>query len=238
VWGYFFGRGIVDPVDDFRSTNPPTHPALLEALARDFQDHGYDLKHLIRLIVQSRTYQLSGEANATNRDDTINYSRSRPRALEAVVLLDAVTQVTGVPEPFALDKFVGGGQTPPGTRAIHLVPDISPSQFLEVYGRPNRQTLPEQDGEPAVAQSLHRLVGSTYVEKIPKEGGRVDRMVKRGATDQQAIEELYLAALGRFPTPRECGELGNLLGQQAPRREGLAALAWALVCSREFAFNH
>jgi hypothetical protein len=238
VWGYFFGRGIVDPVDDFRSTNPPTHPALLAALARDFQEHGYDLKHLVRLIVQSRTYQLSGTANATNRDDAINYARSRPRALEAVVLLDAVSRVTGVPEAFAFDKFVGGGATPPGTRAIQLVPDITPSQFLEVYGRPNRQTLPERDDAPALGQALHMLVGATYSEKITKEGGRVDRLLKRGASDREAVEELYLAALGRLPTARERNELAALLRRQPSRRDGLAALTWALLCSREFAYNH
>ena len=101
IWGYFFARGIVDPVDDFRSTNPPTHPELLAALAEDFREHGYDLRHLMKTIVSSRTYQLSHRPNATNREDVTNYSRSLARGLDAEVLLDAVADVTGIPETFS-----------------------------------------------------------------------------------------------------------------------------------------
>src|SRR5205823_5404569 len=100
VWSFFFGRGIVEPVDDFRSTNPPTHPELLQALAKDFRDHGYNLKYLIRTIAQSRTYQLSSSTNETNTDDAVNYSHALARPLEAAVLLDAITSVTGSPEKF------------------------------------------------------------------------------------------------------------------------------------------
>src|SRR4029077_19623983 len=114
MWGYFFGRGIVDPVDDFRSSNPPIHPELLDALARYFRQQKYDLKALIRTIVQSRTYQLSGETNPTNRKDEVNYARARPRRLDAVVLLDAISRVTGVDEKFVWHAFVGGGPTAPG----------------------------------------------------------------------------------------------------------------------------
>src|SRR5205807_854510 len=146
-WGYFFGRGIVDPVDDFRSTNPPTHPELLDELARHFKKQKYDLKALLRTIVQSRTYQLSAEANATNRADAVNYSRARPRALEGVVLLDAISRVTGTEEQFVWHAFVGGGSARPGTRAIDLVPEIAPCRFLDVYGRPNRQALPERTNQ-------------------------------------------------------------------------------------------
>ena len=238
MWGYFFGRGIVDPVDDFRSTNPPTHPELLEALAQRFKQQKYDLKALIRTIVQSRTYQLSGDTNPTNRQDEINYSRSRPRPLEAVVLLDAISRVTGVDEKFAWDKFVGGGATPPGTRSIDLVPEIAPCRFLDVYGRPNRQTLPERSTAANLGQALHMLVGSTYNEKISHKGGMVDRLLQSGASNQQAIEDLYLAALCRLPTERERTELEKLIRRQPTRREGLEALTWALVSSREFAYNH
>src|SRR5207244_1247009 len=100
MWGYFFGTGIVEPVDDFRTTNPPTNPELLAALAKDFRDTGYDLKRLMRTIVQSRTYQLSAAPNGSNKDDRINYSHAQPKALEAAVLLDAISTVTGVPEDF------------------------------------------------------------------------------------------------------------------------------------------
>src|SRR5262249_55233797 len=130
IWGYFFGRGIVDPVDDFRSTNPPTHPELLAELAGYFKQQRYDLTALLRTIVRSRTYQPSAQANATNRADEVNYSRARPRALDAVVLLDAISRVTGVEEEFAWHAFVGGGPARLGTRAIDLVPEIAPCRFL------------------------------------------------------------------------------------------------------------
>src|SRR5262245_2159402 len=238
MWGYFFGRGIVDPVDDFRSTNPPTHPELLEALAQRFKQQKYDLKDLVRTIVQSRTYQLSGDINSTNRDDEVNYSRSRPRSLDAVVLLDAMSRVTGVDEKFVWDKFEGGGATPPGTRALDLIPEIAPSRFLDVYGRPNRQTLPEKSNQPNLGQALHMLVGSTYLDKLSQKGGRVDRLLASGASNPEAIEELYLAALCRLPAEREQIELDNLIRRQPTRKEALEALTWALVCSREFCYNH
>jgi hypothetical protein len=238
MWGYFFSRGIVDPVDDFRSTNPPTHPELLDELARHFQQHKYDLKALMRTIVQSRTYQLSGEANPTNRADEVNYSRARPRALDAVVLLDAISRVTGVEEPFVWHAFVGGGPARPGTRAIDLVPEIAPCRFLDAYGRSNRQALPERSNLPNLAQALHMLAGPTYTEKVARKGGRVDRLLEGKASNRQAIEELYLAALCRLPTERERGELDGLIRRQPTRREALEALVWALISSREFAYNH
>jgi hypothetical protein len=238
IWGYFFGRGIVDPVDDFRSTNPPTHPELLEALAERFKQHKYDLKDLMRVIVQSRAYQLSGDINRTNRDDEINYSRFRPRSLDAVVLLDAMSRVTGVDEKFQWDKFVGGGATPPGTRSIDLVPEIAPCRFLDVYGRPNRQALPEKSTQPNLGQALHMLAGGTYTEKISQKGGRVERLLTSGASNQQAIEEVYLAALCRLPGARERTELDDLIRRQPTRKEALEALMWALISSREFAYNH
>ena len=156
MWGYFFGRGIVDQVDDFKASNPPTHPELLEALAADFRENGHDLKHLIRLIVQSRTYQLSSRPNATNRDDRINYSHFIPKPLEAEVLLDAVSQVAGVPEVFHAKPESPEGQPPPGTRAIQLKSPVRYfSQFLDLYGRTMRYALPEQDAGPSISQALH-----------------------------------------------------------------------------------
>jgi hypothetical protein len=239
MWAYFFGRGIVDPVDDFRSTNPPTHPELLDELARYFKEQKYDLKALMRTIVRSRTYQLCGETNATNRADEVNYSHARPRALEAVVLLDAISRVTGVEEKFTWHSFVGGGTLRPGTRAVDLVPEIVPCRFLEANGRPNRQALPPQkSNEPNLAQALHALAGPTYTEKIGRKGGRVDRLIESGASNEKAVEELYLAALGRLPTERERTDLDALIRKQPTRRQALEALTWALLNSREFAYNH
>ena len=239
MWSYFFGRGLVDPVDDFRSTNPPTHPELLDDLARYFKEQKYDLRALMRTIVRSRTYQLSGETNPTNRADEVNYSRARPRALEAVVLLDAISRVTGAEEKFTWHSFVGGGTVRPGARAVDLVPEIVPCRFLDAYGRPNRQALPPQkSSEPNLAQALHALAGPTYTEKIGQKGGRVDRLIESGASNEKAVEELYLAALGRLPTERERTDLDALIRRQDTRREALAALTWALLNSRAFAYNH
>ncbi|MBM3803685.1 MAG: DUF1553 domain-containing protein [Acidimicrobiia bacterium] len=238
IWGHFFGRGFVNPVDDFRLGNPPTHPELLQALSRDFQEHGYDLKHLIRRIVGSRTYQLSNRSNATNRDDLINYSHALPRPLEAEVLLDAISQVAGVPEVFA-GKDPLTGAAPPGTRAIQLKLPLSyPSRFLDVYGMPMRDSIPERDGKASLTQALHMLVGSTYTRKFSQEGGRLDRLLKRGPSDREIIEEFYLAALARFPTEEERVGLEELIRQQSSRRQAIEDLVWALISSREFVENH
>ena len=232
VWDWFFGKGIVDPVDDFRSTNPPTHPELLKALAEDFRTNGHDVKHLMRVMVQSRTYQLSGVPNETNRGDRLNFSHALPRPLSAAVLLDAVSQVAEVPE-----KFISGERGyAAGTRAIALKPGM-PSQFMEIFERNERKTLPEGRPEPALSQALHMFTGKTFTEKIAREGGRVDRLLKSGAADGEIIEELYLAALSRFPRPEEQARLQEMIARR-PRREALESLAWALISSRQFAHNH
>ncbi len=230
MWSYFLGRGIVHPVDDFRLTNPPTHPDLLKKLAQDFVEHNYDLKHLIRLITQSRTYQLSGTTNESNREDNINYSHALPRGLDAEVLLDAISQVSRVPEEFS--------GYPPGTRAIHLVTSNLISHFLDVYDRPNRLMVPEREVKANLAQALHLLVGKTYTSKLSQEGGRIDRLLKSGASDSQIIEDFYLAALSRFPTPEEQARLQEAIAERPSRGEAIEDLLWGIVSSREFAYNH
>jgi hypothetical protein len=240
MWGFFFGRGIVDPVDDFRASNPPTHPELLNALAKDFREHGHDLKRLIGLIVQSRAYQLSSKSNESNKDDKMNYSHAAPRALEAEVLLDAISTVTGVPEVFEHET---GGIAPYGTHAIDLrEPDKYPSRFLEMYGRPLRHALPERDGQPNLGQALHMLVGSTYTNKLSKPAGRIHQLINNGASDREIIEQLYLAALARFPTAGERDELLTAIaaeaGQGSSRSRIFEHLLWAVISSREFSENH
>lgn len=242
MWSYFFGRGIVDPVDDFRTTNPPTHPKLLDALAADFRDHEYDLKHLIRRIVSSRTYQLSGQVNATNGDDHLNYSRSLPRPLDAEILLDAISQVTGVDERFSavghpLAPRGVEAAAPPGTRAIDLVPQLYPSSFLEMYGRHGRATVKDRQNQPSLAQALHMYAGSTYMPKISTEDGRVDGLLTGGASDREIIEELYLRALSRLPTSEEATQLETMIQQHESRRQAVEMFTWALLTSREFAYN-
>ncbi len=241
VWGYFFGRGIVDPVDDFRSTNPATHPELLAALAQDFAQHGYNLQHLMKTILMSRTYQLSYRPNATNKADVTNYSHSLARALDAEVLLDAVVAVTGVPETFSTAVSEGGtvGQAPAHTRAINLQdPDMYFSRFLELYGRPNRGAIPERSGKPNLGQALHMLAGATYVDRLSLPQSRLRLLLDRGATDQAIFEEFYLAALSRPPDRDELAELSQLVSRRADRPAALREFVWALISSREFAENH
>jgi hypothetical protein len=238
MWGHFFGRGIVDPVDDFRLGNPPTHPGLLKRLAQDFRGHGYDLKHLMRRIVSSRTYQLSSQTHANNREDKLNYSHAYPRPLEAEVLLDAISAVTGVPEVFEA-KDVPGSRVPAGTRAINLkFPGGFPQRFLEIYERPLRDAIPERSGRANLGQALHIMVGSTYNQNLSREGSRIHRLIKEGASNLEIIEELYLAALSRFPTREEKSDLLKLMGEQLSRSQASEDLLWALISSREFSENH
>ena len=219
MWGYVMGRGIVDPVDDFRSTNPPTHPRLLEALAEDFVSHGYDLKHLLRRITRSRTYQLSARPNRSNRNDVVNYSHHHQRALDGEVLLDAISSVTGVPEEFRNSWM---GTAPRGTRAIELqVPDLHTSRFLTIYGRPTRAIIPERKTEASLKQALHILVGSTYQEKIASSGSRLDVLLKGEGSDPEIVEKLYLRSLSRYPTPSEQAGLEHLVASRASPARGL-----------------
>ncbi|MBM3794967.1 MAG: DUF1553 domain-containing protein [Acidobacteria bacterium] len=242
IWGYFFGRGIVDPVDDFRSTNPPTHPELLAALADDFRQNGHDLRKLMKTITMSRTYQLSNRPNETNRRDVTNYARSLPRALDAEVLLDAVAVVTGVPEIFSTAVSEAGsvGQAPVGTRAINLKdPDMYYSRFLELYGRPNRGAVPERDTKPNLGQALHMLAGATYIGRLSGPGSRLATLLAAGASDARIQEEFYLAAFARAPSADEARDFTVIMATRTQDREAaLREFIWALISSREFAENH
>ncbi|MFN0167758.1 MAG: DUF1553 domain-containing protein [Bryobacteraceae bacterium] len=242
MWGYFFGRGLVDPIDDFRSTNPPSHPELLALLGKDLRDHRYDLRHLMRQIVLSRTYQLSSRTNSTNAADRTNYSRSAPRPLEAEVLLDAISDVTGIPEIFAngiSDPSKATAQAPRGTRAVQLhEPDWFYSRFLDLYGRPNRLAVPERTGKANLGQAMHMLAGSAYTEKLSSQGTRLERLLTSGASDSAVIEELYLAAFTRMPSREEQAELARMIAAQPRRDQALRDLLWAILSSREFAENH
>ncbi len=248
MWGYFFGRGITDPVDAIGSANPSTNPELMQVLAEDFRENGHDLKHLIRRIVSSRTYQLSSIPNENNKYDVVNFSHAMPRRLEAEVLLDAITEVTGVPVHF---KEPGGKAVPPGTRAVQLKSPIRwESRFMEVCGRPNRRALPERDDKASLTQAMHMLVGATFNEQLTKEGGRIDRLMGSGLSKDDMIEELYLASLSRLPTPGELDSIDKVFLKRSPlikkeffadnhlRRDVLHDLTWALINAREFTYNH
>jgi disulfide oxidoreductase YuzD len=236
VWKNFMGRGLVEAVDDMRATNPPSNEELLAALTRDFTAHNFDVKHLIRTIMNSAAYQRSAEPNETNRQDERFYSRYVVRRLPAEVLLDAVSQVTGVPTAFP--------GYPRGTRALQL-PDASVNQyFLSVFGKPPRLLTVESErsSEPSVAQALHTINGETINQKLRAPDGVVASFLKLGLSDEMMLEHLYTAALSRPPSAAEKGRLLPLLAESrantADRRQALEDIVWALLTSKEFLFNH
>lgn len=232
-WKHFFGRGLVEPEDDMRATNPPSNPELLDALARHFVESGYDLKGLVRTIVLSRTYQLSSEPNEFNADDKQNFSRFGPTRLSAEVLFDALHQVTATSQSFA--------GLPPGTRATQLPdPSIGP-YFLKVFGQPQADTACEceRSQKANLAQSLHLLNSSDVQAKIASETGRAAQLAADPRPHAQKVTELYLWVYGRPPTE---GELhvatAHLATKSETPRLAYEDLVWALVNTKEFLFNH
>lgn len=233
VWAVFFGRGFVEPVDDFRVSNPASNEPLLAALAADFAAHGWDLKHLVRTILNSRLYQLSSTPSPQNMADTRNFSRSYRRRLPAEVLLDAVNDVTGVG-----DDFNG---CPPGSRAMQTWSYKIGSQFLDAFGRPNPSSdCPcERDLRSSVVQSLHLMNSRRLHEKLADEAGRVRRLADGTATPAEIIEALYLSTLSRPPTIGEREAALRAFGEgKDGRRQGAEDVLWALLNSAEFVFNH
>ena len=233
VWAHFLGRGLVEPVDDVRATNPPTNPELLDALAKQLIDNKYDLRSLIRVILTSRVYQLSSAPNATNERDEQNYSRALFKRPPAEVLLDMVCQTTGVSE-----RFDG---LPSGTRAVQLWDSKATHYFLKVFGRPERISACEceRNHEPSVAQVLHLLNSPEIHAKLSHDAGFVAKLVKREASNEKVIEELYLTFYCRTPSDTEKKiSLAYLDAHKDNRREAVEDLAWTLMNSLEFVFNH
>jgi hypothetical protein len=232
TWAHFLGRGLVEPVDDMRATNPPSNPELLDALARDLVRHRFDFRSLVRVITASRVYQLSSHPNRTNERDELNYSRALLRRIDAEVLLDMVCQTTGVGE-----RFPG---VPAGCRAIQLWDSKVPHYFLKLFGRPVRVSacVCERNAEPSVAQVLHLLNAPAIHDKLTDEGGTVARLVQR-KEDGPLVEELYLTFCSRFPTAEERKTAQAYLRQgRDHRRQAAEDLAWSLMNSLEFMFNH
>ncbi|MCA9154483.1 MAG: DUF1549 domain-containing protein, partial [Planctomycetales bacterium] len=232
-WKHFFGRGLVDPEDDMRVTNPATNPALLEALAQDFIKHDFDLKHLVRTICNSQVYQLSAEPNAWNQNDKQNFSRYYPQRLNAEVLLDAIDQVTGSPTNF--------GGLPSGTRAVELPDNGFTSYFLTVFGRPEASSACEceRSGEANLAQSLHLLNSAEIQGKLTSGSGRAAKMAGDKERDHQTkLRELYLLAFSREPSPEEAAiALAHIEKNEDPKR-AYEDIVWALINTKEFLFNH
>jgi hypothetical protein len=245
-WKHFFNRGIVEPEDDMRETNPPSNPELLEALAQHFISSGYDLKVLIRDITRSQTYQLSAIPNHDNAADRQNFSRYYAKRLNAEVLYDAIDDVTGTPGSFA--------GMPGGTRAIAL-PDNSfnaGSYFLTVFGRPESSSACEceRTQEASLAQALHLLNAKDIQDKLSGPSGAAAKLAADARPDEAKLKELYLAAYARVPAADEIalakahiekprkGPDGQPLEAAASRREGYEDILWAILNTKEFLFNH
>jgi hypothetical protein len=251
AWRNFMGRGLVEAEDDLRQTNPPTNPELLDALAEDFIKHKYDVKHVIRVVMNSAAYQRSSKPIADNATDDRFYSHYLIRRLSAEVILDAYSQVTGVPTPFTVVAVGPSGGTSPsdlyplGTRALQLPDSLLVSQFLDEFGRPQReQTCAcERQQDSSVGQALHLNNGNTLNDKLRDKKSVVEKWIEEKIADADAIQRVYVLALSREPTADEMKKFQGLLAdaakdKQATRREILEDLFWSVLTGREFLFNH
>lgn len=268
VWGHYFGIGIVDPVDNFSLANPPSNEKLLDALAKDFVEHQYDIRHLERTILQSRVYQLSSAPNDTNRLDRNNYSHAALRPMMAEVVLDVLNAALGATENF-------GPDAPPGARAIEVgssrMQNVNLAFTFRIFGRPPRTSACdcERALDPALPQTLYRMTDSQLLGKLGK--GRLQQLLASDRTDDEILEELFLATLTRSPSEAEKQHFVAYLGnrkkdagqtvlmanpvkngkggpspvtkpgeppEQAARRTAFADALWALINTREFILNH
>ena len=243
VWAHYFGIGLVNPVDDFSVANPPTNPRLLEALAKDFADSGYDLRRLERTILISRTYQLSYDDNASNKFDKNNYSRAYIRPLMAEQVVDVLNSALGVDE-----KFTVQDDAPVGTKMVEVgaskINNVNLAYVLRIFGRPPRTTACdcERAMEPALPQALFRMTDATLLAKFNESKGRVQTLIRSKSKPEDQVDELFLATLTRYPTPREKTEAVAHLTSHSTDLQGkvtaLTDILWALINTREFILNH
>ncbi len=231
VWAHFNGNGIVEPVDDFRVSNPASNPELLEELGKRFTASKYDLKSLVRDICNSRTYQRSTRRNASNETDEKNFAHANLRRIKAENLLDCISQATETK-----DKFQG---LPVGARAVQIADGGSSTYFLTTFGRATRETVCscEVKMEPTLSQALHLLNGDTVNAKI-QQGGVVKRLLETKKFPEERVVDLYLRTLARMPTDEEMKKLTPLLAPGSNQEQALLDIFWALLNSREFLFNH
>ncbi len=234
VWAHFMGIGIVEPVDDFRVSNPATNPELLEALGKHFTDTKYNLKALVRDICNSRTYQRATQRNESNASDDRNFAHALVRRIKAENLLDAISEVTET-----RDKFQG---LPLGARAVQIADGQSSTYFLTTFGRATRETpcSCEVKLEPTLSQALHLLNGDTVNAKI-QQGGVIKKLIATKKFPEERVLDLYIRCLSRKPTKEEVDAIKPTLSQGANPGapvQALEDLFWALLNSREFLFNH
>ncbi|NBU75446.1 MAG: DUF1549 domain-containing protein [Planctomycetes bacterium] len=232
VWFHVMGRGVVEPVDDFRDSNPSVNDDLLSFLTRDLVSHQFDIKHLIRTIMNSRSYQLSATANDGNKDDTRYFSHAVSRLLTAEQLLDAICQSTEMPE-----KFAG---LPAGTRATQLPDGEVNNLFLKTFGQPARELACEceRESDSNLAQALQLINGPTINDKLRSPTNRVGRLMNEKKTDSEILADLYLNTLSRLPSAEDQKIAMAHLAKVKDRRRGFEDLHWALINAKEFLFRH
>jgi hypothetical protein len=229
VWKELLGRGLVEPVDDLRGTNPASIPDLLDALAADLVESGFDLRHLIREIARSSVYQLDSRSNAINQEDDRLFSHAYLKPLNGPVLADAITQALDVPELFE-------GQ-PRGTLAVQLIDPGIPSHTLEVFGRCPRIITcePATERGGGLSQALHLISGPAINARLTEAAAR---LLAAAGSERDAVERAYLRVLSRSPTASESRNWTRMIRAGTSKQEPLEDLLWALLNSREFALNH
>jgi hypothetical protein len=251
VWRNYMGRGLVEAEDDLRETNPPSNRELFDALAADFVKNKYDPKHLMRVILNSAAYQRSSKPLKENVADDRFYSRYLLRRLPGEVILDAYSDITGVPTPFdKINSAAGDAVTPintypAGTRAVQVPDSLTTSRFLDAFGRAERiQTCScERTSDASVTQALHLNNGYTLNDKLRDKNSAVAKWIAAGSTDEQIVDRVFLLALARKPTDAEKKKFLAILAEAAKdgeqsRREGIEDFVWAVLTGREFLFNH
>lgn len=242
IWYHLMGRGIVDPIDDFRSTNLPSHPKLLEELTYDFASNGFDLRHIIRVIMNSRAYQTSALPEESNVADSLNYSHAQVRRLDAEQILDALSQVTGSPLEFkGYPPGMRAGEIP-GVRAIPMrySAPTAGDQFLVVFGKPERHLATEEERScnTNLGQAFQLMTGPALNELLNRKGNRIDQLLTAGKPDEEMIDDLYWTTLTRPPTTAETNAFVRHIVNTENRRAALQDITWALVNSKEFVMRH
>jgi hypothetical protein len=232
IWFHVVGRGIVDPVDDFRDSNPSANDALLEALAKDFVDKKFDMKHVIRTIMNSRTYQLSAQTNEFNKDDNKYFSHALTRLYTAEPLFDALCYVTDVPEKFP--------NVPPGTRAVQLPDSENAHPFLKAFGQPARELACEceRETDSNLTQALQLINGPAINDRLRNPANRIGKLLTAKKSNDEILGELFMVALSRPPSAAEAKGLLEHVTRTMDKRKAWEDVMWALINSKEFQFRH
>ncbi len=235
IWYHLMGRGIVEPNDDFRASNPPSNGPLLDALTKDFIEHRFDLRHLVRTIMNSRTYQLSSVPNDTNRDDEANFSHALNRPLQAEQLLDAIAQVTEAPLQF--NGYPRGlrAEQLPGVR-MYGAKSSESERFLQTFGKPDRllSCECERNEDATLNQAFQLITGNLINRSLSDPHNRIGRFLESQKTNEDMIQELYLSALNRLPSRQELEAGNRMMKNDKNRRPSLEDFLWGLVNAKEF----